>query len=156
VSATAGVRVPLGELASLVGASLPPTDWIQVTQTEIDALALAVGDRQWIHVDPERAAHGPFGATIAHGVLTLGLVFRLWFETVAVEGAGAAVNYGFDRVRFPAPVRAGDRVRGIFSVSDVRDEPRGVRVSFNARIESETETKPVCVADAVLMFLRRS
>ena len=154
MSAAAAVRVRLDEVPSLVGAVLPPSRWIDVTQERIDAFAAAVDDRQWIHVDPKRAARGPFGATIAHGVLTLGLVFRLWYEVVGVDGAALTVNYGADRVRFPAPVPAGSRVRAIFRIEEATPHELGVRAGVNVTVEVEGEGKPACVADLVVLFVR--
>jgi acyl dehydratase len=154
MSAPAAVRLRLDELPSLVGTVLPPSRWLEVTQERIDAFAAAVDDRQWIHVDPERAALGPFGATIAHGVLTLGLVFRLWYEVLGVDGAALTINYGADRVRFPAAVPAGSRIRALFRIDEAAPHELGVRTSVNVTVELEGEEKPACVADLVLLFVR--
>ena len=108
----------MSELGDLVGEELGPTAWIEVTQERIDAFAAATDDPQWIHVDPERAADGPFGTTIAHGFLTLSLCVPMLYEVLPRDGA-MAVNYGTNRVRFPAPVPSGGRIRGRFRVLDV-------------------------------------
>jgi acyl dehydratase len=153
VSTAAAVRVQLAELPSLVGATLPRSPWLDVTQERIDAFAASVGDSQWIHVDRERAARGPYGTTIAHGVLTLGLVFRCWYDVVTVDDAALTVNYGFDRVRFPAPVPAGARIRTVFRVNAVRRHRAGLQADVTATVELEGETKPACVAELVLLFV---
>jgi acyl dehydratase len=101
-------------LHELLGVELGPSAWIEVTQERIDAFASATGDPQWIHVDPERAAAGPFGTTIAHGFLTLSLCVPMLYEASPKRGAVMAVNYGTNRVRFPSPVLSGRRVRGRF------------------------------------------
>jgi acyl dehydratase len=153
MSTDAPARMRLVDLPSFVGTSLGPGPWIDVTQERIDALAAAVGDTQWIHVNRERAARGPYGATIAHGVLTLGLVFRSWYDTVRVEDAALTINYGFDRVRFPAAVPAGGRIRTVFRVDGVAAQGAGTRAEVNATVELEGEARPACVAGLVLLFV---
>src|SRR5216683_618202 len=121
-----------------------PSSWIDVSQERIDAFAEATGDHQWIHVDPERAAVGPFGTTIGHGYLTLSLLPVMSYEVVPRQGGGMAVNYGLNRVRFPAPVPSGSRVRGSFVVGAVDEEEWGRQVTMTATIEREDGDKPVC------------
>jgi acyl dehydratase len=142
----------VSSLAELVGVELGPTSWMDVPQTRIDAFAGATDDRQWIHVDPERAADGPFGTTIAHGFLTLSLCVPMLYELFPPEGS-TLVNYGVDRVRFPAPLPSGSRIRGRFSVLSVDDGPRGQRATIQATLEAEGLDKPVCVAELVVLTL---
>jgi acyl dehydratase len=138
---------PLGEL---VGVELGPTSWLEVTQERIDAFAAATDDPQWIHTDPERAAAGPFGSTIAHGFLTLSLCVPMLYEALPSTGE-MVVNYGVNRVRFPAPVPSGSRVRGRFRVLGVEASSTGSRVTIEATVECEGVEKPVCVAELVTL-----
>jgi acyl dehydratase len=140
----------LSDLRDLVGRELGPTSWLDVTQERIDAFAAATDDRQWIHVDPERAAAGPFGTTIAHGFLTLSLCVPMLYEVLPPGGA-FAVNYGTNRVRFPAPVPSGSRVRGRFRVVAVDEVARGSRARLEATVECDGAEKPVCVAELVVL-----
>jgi acyl dehydratase len=137
-------------LRDLVGRELGPTAWFDVTQERIDAFAAATEDPQWIHVDPERAADGPFGTTIAHGFLTLSLCVPMLYEALPERGA-LAVNYGTNRVRFPAPVPSGGRVRGRFRVLEVEPTARGERATIEATVECEGVEKPVCVAELLVL-----
>jgi acyl dehydratase len=123
-----------------------------VTQERIDAFAAATDDRQWIHVDPERAGTGPFETTIAHGFLTLSLCVPMLYELL--PPAGLAVNYGVDRVRFPAPVPSGSRVRGRLRVTEVEPSRGGERVTIEATVECEGVAKPVCVATLIILTVR--
>ena len=134
------------------GAEFGPSSWIEVPQEKIEAFAEATGDRQWIHVDRDRAAAGPFGTTIAHGYLTLSLLPAMSYEVVPRQGAGMAVNYGLNRVRFPAPVPSGSRVRGIFRVDSVDEFAGGFQATMTATIEREGGEKPVCVAELVFRY----
>jgi acyl dehydratase len=118
----------------------------------IDAFADATGDHQWIHVDAERAASGPFGATVAHGYLTLALLPKLVREVYAVDGARMAVNYGLNRVRFPAPVRSGSSVRAGVVITEATQVENAVQVTSTVTIEIQGEAKPACVAEAVSRF----
>jgi acyl dehydratase len=142
----------MSSLEELVGAELGPTSWIDVTQERIDTFADATGDPQWIHVDPERAAEGPFGTTIAHGFLTLSLCVPMLYELFP-PAEGATVNYGVNRVRFPAAVPSGRRVRGRFKVLSVERAPLGRRGTIEATVECEGVDKPVCVAELVVLEL---
>jgi acyl dehydratase len=137
-------------LGDLVGVELGPTEWRAVAQERIDAFAAATDDPQWIHTDPKRAAQGPFGTTIAHGFLTLSLCVPMLYEVLPPAGA-MVVNYGVDRVRFPAPVPAGARIRGRFRVASVEETPRGERATIEATVECENMDKPVCVAELVVL-----
>ncbi|HJR95929.1 MAG TPA: MaoC family dehydratase [Gaiellaceae bacterium] len=136
-------------MADLVGTELGPTSWLEVTQERIDAFAAATDDPQWIHVDRERAAAGPFGTTIAHGFLTLSLCLPLLHEVVPERGGGMALNYGLNRVRFPAAVPSGSRIRGRFRLLSLEDTPHGERATIEATVECEGVDKPVCVAELV-------
>jgi len=126
--------------------------WLEITQDRIDAFAAATEDRQSIHVDPGAAAAGPFGTTVAHGFLTLSLLVHLWNQ-VAPAHDGVTVNYGLNRVRFPAPVPAGSRIRARFTVTDVESTSTGDRATISVEVEREGGDKPVCVAELVLLFL---
>jgi acyl dehydratase len=141
-----GVNVPA------VGAVLGPTEWVAIDQSRIDAFAAATDDPQWIHVDPVRAAQGPFGTTIAHGYLTLALLPAFLAE-VLDTGAGLTVNYGLNRVRFPAPVPVGSRLRARFEVLGAEDVPGGVQLTLAATVERDGGEKPVCAAEAVYRVL---
>jgi acyl dehydratase len=132
------------------------TGWHEVSQDRIDRFADVTGDRQWIHVDPERARReGPFGGTIAHGALTLSLCMTFLTEVVQAEGVTFVVNGGFDRVRFQAPVRAGARLRGAVRLLQSRRLAGGARIVVRSRAEIEGETRPACVADQVLALYNK-
>lgn len=134
----------------LVGAELGPTEWREVSQERIDAFAVATDDPQWIHTDPDRAADGPFGTTIAHGFLTVSLCVPMLYEVLPPAG-GMVVNYGVDRVRFPAPVPSGGRIRGRFRVASIEKTSLGERAVIEATVECEGVGKPVCVAELVVL-----
>lgn len=141
------------ELTAAVGEQLGASDWLEVDQKRIDLFAEATGDHQWIHVDPERAASGPFGSTIAHGYLTLSLLPGLVPQVLRVDGARMGVNYGVNKVRFPAPVPVGSRVRARAQLTDVT--PVGedaVQVTAKVTVEREGGEKPVCVAETVSRY----
>jgi acyl dehydratase len=142
----------VSSLEELVGVELGPTSWMDVPQARIDAFAAATDDHQWIHVDPARAEDGPFGTTIAHGFLTLSLCVAMLYELFPPEGS-TFVNYGVDRVRFPAPLPSGSRVRGRFRVLTVDDGARGRRATIRATVEADGAEKPVCVAELVVLTL---
>ena len=137
----------------LVGQELL-SDWRAVEQPRIDEFARATDDAQWIHVDPEAAAAGPFGTTIAHGFLTLSLVVPMFAEALPpLDGYGMTLNYGLNRVRFTSPVPSGSRIRGRFTVEEVTDVPLGKQARVAATIELEGQEKPACVAEALFRFL---
>ncbi|CAK7282790.1 MaoC family dehydratase [Streptomyces misionensis] len=140
----------LDEIKALAGADLGRTDWMEITQERVNAFADATGDHQWIHVDPERAAAGPFGAPIAHGYLTLSLVIPLFNDLLAIEGVSMSINYGLDRVRFPSPVKAGAKIRLHGTVDSVEEvKGNGVEMRLTFMIEVEGSEKPACVASAL-------
>ena len=141
------------ELAASTGRELGATDWLTVEQTRIDAFAEATGDRQWIHVDLERARQGPFRATIAHGYLVLSLVSLFLPQLLEVRGATMGINYGCDRVRFPSAVRAGSRIRGRGEIVSAEPVAGGVQVKIRVTVEVEGSDKPGCVADTLSRWL---
>jgi acyl dehydratase len=128
-----------------------PSSWIEMPQERIDAFAEATGDHQWIHVDPERAGAGPFGTTIAHGYLTLSLLPVASYEVLPRAGR-MGINYGLNRVRFPAPVPVGSRVRASFEAVSVEPFDGGSQVTMTATVEREGGEKPVCVAEVVFRY----
>ncbi len=137
----------------LVGQELV-SEWREIVQERVNLFAEATDDAQWIHVDPERAAQGPFGTTIAHGFLTLSLVVPLFEEALPpLEGYSLTVNYGLNRVRFTSPVPVGSRIRGRFRVEGVEPVAGGVQARVAATIECEGQEKPVCIAEALFRFL---
>jgi acyl dehydratase len=139
----------IDELKAKVGEELGVSEWHEVTQEAIDAFADATGDHQWIHVDPERAAQTPWGGTIAHGLYTLSIGPRLTFAMVTIEGFAFGLNYGYNKVRFPAPLPVGTRLRMRATLSSVDDVPGGVQLTITQTFEREGGDKPVCVAEAV-------
>ncbi|MDR6909329.1 acyl dehydratase [Rhodococcus fascians] len=142
-------------LDAAVGQDLGTTGWITVHQRTIDKFADATGDHQWIHTDPERARSGPFGTTVAHGYLTLSILARLLPELFEVHGISMAVNYGLNKVRFPAPVPSGARIRATASVAAVEPAANNaVQLTLTATIEIAETAKPACVAEAVIQLYR--
>lgn len=139
----------LDELQALVGREIGVSDWIAVDQDRISAFAEATEDRQWIHVDPARAAAGPFGTTIAHGFLTLSLLPHFYATAFRVAEVRMGLNYGLDRVRFPAPVPVGSRLRGRFTLKRFEALEGGAQMSVEVSVESEAGGKPVCVAESL-------
>jgi len=138
----------------VAGDELGPSRWLEIDQARVDAFAAATEDAQWIHTNRQRAAEGPFGTTIAHGFLTLSLLPELWFEVAGDGGYHLTVNYGVNRVRFPAPVPVGSRVRATFRIEEVESVDGGEQARIAATIEREGQEKPVCVAELVFRFLR--
>lgn len=139
----------LDELRDAEGETLGASDWHEVTQSDIDAFADVTGDHQWIHVDPERAKDTPFGGTIAHGYYTLALAPRFSEQIFKLDGFAFGLNYGLDRVRFPAPLPVGTRVRMVAKVAGVEDIPGGAQLRLELTFEREGGDKPVCVAESL-------
>ena len=140
----------LADLATMVGQPLADSEWIVVDQHRIDAFAEATSDHQWIHVDAARAATGPFGVTIAHGFLTLSLLPHLRHDAFAIDDVRMGLNYGLNRVRFPAPVPVGSRLRARFKLLAFEPLADGAaQLAIEASVESEGRAKPVCVAEMV-------
>jgi acyl dehydratase len=140
------------ELKEAVGKHLGTSDWLEITQDRIDKFADATGDHQWIHVDPERAKQGPFGACIAHGYLTQSLVNLFLPQIVVVNGISMGVNYGANKVRFPAPVPVGSRVRGSAEVLEVEEVKGGIQATIRVTVEIEGSERPGCVIDTISRY----
>ncbi|HEX6248832.1 MAG TPA: MaoC family dehydratase [Nocardioidaceae bacterium] len=143
----------LEELSDAAGQELGTSDWLLVDQERVNAFADATGDHQWIHVDVDRAADGPFGGTIAHGYLTLSLVPMFAAQIFSLETPGAKLNYGVNKVRFPNPVKVGSRIRCTASLGEVTDIPAGKQLTTRYVVEIEGEEKPACVAETVVLLL---
>jgi acyl dehydratase len=139
----------LQDLQALVGQEIGVSDWILVDQKRIDQFAEATGDHQWIHVDPVKAAQGPFGTTIAHGFLTLSLMPELFATAFAIDDVRMGVNYGLNKVRFTAPVPSGSRVRGHFVLHGYHTIEGGAQMAVTVKVELEGSAKPACVAEAL-------
>ena len=153
----APATIDVEALAARVGSELACSGWIEVSQARIDAFAAATGDRQWIHLDPERARRdSPWGTTIAHGYLTLSLLPALIESCLRVEGVAMAVNYGLDRLRFPAPVPAGGRIRARIALEAATPVDGGVQAHWLATIELEGGERPACVARMLARYYRQS
>lgn len=140
------------ELLGKAGLDLGTSDWLEVTQADVNLFADATKDHQWIHVDPERAASGPFGGTIAHGYMSLALVIPLWSELLHVENVGISINYGLNRLRFPTPVPVGSRIRLAGKLASVSEVTGGIEVVADLTMEVEGFEKPALVAEAVYRF----
>ncbi len=136
------------DLRALIGSTLGPTEWFGVDQGQVDAFASATGDRQWIHVDPLRASRTPLGTTIVHGLFTLGLGPRFLDELIAFDGFAQSLNYGYGKVRFPAPFPVGGRVRMHLAIDAVDVLPQAVQLTSTQTFELEGSPKPVCVAES--------
>ncbi len=139
----------LDELGRELGQVVGTSEWITITQQAIDEFAHATGDLQWIHVDPARAAQGPFGTTIAHGFLTLSLLPKMGESAIDIGGVRMGVNYGLNKVRFPAPVPVGSRLRGHFKLTGFEPIEGGAQITFEVSMEREGSSKPVCVAESL-------
>ena len=139
----------IDELKTLTGRDLGHSSWLEITQERVNAFAEATGDHQWIHVDVERAKDGPFGGPIAHGYLTLSLVVLMYQQVLKVSDAQMGVNYGLNKVRFPAPVPVGSRLRLTATLDDVTEIAGGLQLTIGAVIEREGGEKPVCIAELV-------
>jgi acyl dehydratase len=143
----------LDELVAARGCQLGPTDWLEVTQDRVNLFADATGDHQWIHVDPERAASGPFGGTIAHGLLTLSLLPQFMKRLYTVENITMAVNYGYNKVRFITPVRVGAKIRARAEISTVDKIEGAVQATVTTTVEIEGSDKPAAVAESIARFI---
>lgn len=141
------------EVAAAVGEELGTGEWLEIDQQRVDTFADATGDHQWIHVDVEQAASGPFGGTIAHGYLTLSLIPLLGNTIVSFETPGAKLNYGVNKVRFPSPVLVGKSLRSTITLTACDDLPAGKQVTLKHVVEISGETKPACVAETVVLLL---
>lgn len=141
------------EIAAAAGEELGVSEWLAITQERIDLFADATGDRQWIHVDPERAADGPFGATVAHGYLTLSMLPFLGAQVFAFAGNVARVNYGLNKVRFVTPVRVGSKIRNRVVLLTVEEIEKGQRATLQHTVEIKGSDKPACVAETVVLLM---
>lgn len=146
---TALTTATLAELPTLVGTELGPSDWLTVSQERINTFADATDDQQWIHVDPERAKDGPFGATIAHGFLTLSLFIPLWSSLLEVSDASSLVNYGLDKVRFTSPVPAGSRVRLTATLASADEVKGGYQLGVSGVIGIEDQERPAVIVEFI-------
>lgn len=150
------VSLPLGSLAGRIGHELGVSDWLVITQDRIDRFAETTGDSQWIHLDASRAAaESPYGATVAHGFLTLSLVTVMLQEAIDVDDAGMVVNYGCDRVRFVSAVPAGSRIRARFTLAALEDKADAVQVTWGVVVERDGHEKPCLVLDWKVRYQRR-
>ena len=140
------------ELLGLVGQTIGTTGTLKIAQDQVNLFADATGDHQWIHTDPDRAALGPFGGTIAHGYLTLSLAPSILAEVLTVDGVHAALNDGLNKVRFPAPVPVGSALRVTVSVIAAQRKPAGIEAVFGLTYEIDGGTRPVCIADVVVLY----
>jgi acyl dehydratase len=143
----------IDQLGAAVGADLGTSDWFEIDQDRVNLFADATDDHQWIHVDEERAAQGPFGGTIAHGYMTVSLIPALSKSIFSIETDGPRLNYGLNRVRFPNPVKVGTRVRAQATLAELTDVPAGKQLVVRYTIEIEGEAKPACVAETVVLLL---
>ncbi len=141
------------EIESAVGEDLGASDWVEIDQDRVNQFADATGDHQWIHVDVEQAASGPFGGTIAHGYLTLSLVPWLGSQVFDLNTPGAKLNYGVNKVRFPNPLLVGKRIRAHVKIAGISDVPAGKQLTLSYTVEIEGESKPACVAETVVLLL---
>jgi acyl dehydratase len=144
------------QLRAMAGQEIGVSDFRQVTQEQVDEFAEITGDRQWIHTDPARARETPFGGTIVHGYFTLSLAPLLLAEVLPLDGFAMGVNYGLDRLRFPAPLPVGERVRLRVRLDEVQDIPGGASLSVTLTFEKESSEKPVCVANALYRVFEAS
>ena len=144
----------IDELMDAKSEALGASSWVEITQDSVNLFADATGDHQWIHVDPDKAAHGPFGGTIAHGFMTLSLLPRLMAEMYTVNGVKLAINYGLNKVRFPAPVPVGSKVRAVSTVTGAEALPNDtVQITVSTTVEIEGGAKPACVAESILRYI---
>ncbi len=141
----------LSDLAACIGQEVAVSDWLTITQQQVNLFAEATGDHQWIHVDPEKAAAGPFGTTIAHGFLTLSLLPKFFESSMEIVECRMGVNYGLNKVRFTAPVPVGSRLRARMTLLSAEPiEANGLQMAWNVTVEREGADKPVCVAESLV------
>ena len=143
----------LDELVAAEGTELGPTEWLEVNQDRVNLFADATDDHQWIHVDPERAANGPFGGTIAHGLLTLSLLPHFTDQLYTVDNVAMAINYGYNKVRFIAPVRVGSKIRARAEIAKVDQLGGAVQATVTVTVEIEGSDKPAAVAESIVRFI---
>ena len=148
-----GTFASLDEFVAATGEDLGHSEWHEITQEQVNAFADATGDHQWIHVDVERAASGPFGTTIAHGFLTLSLLPIFMTEIFRIENLTMGINYGLDRVRFPSPVPVGSKIRAQGKLTEIRQTERGVLAHVRITVEVEGQSRAACIADSLSLFV---
>ena len=144
----------LDEFVAALGTHLGPTDWMEISQERVDMFASATEDHQWIHVDPQRAAAGPFGGTIAHGLLTLSLLPHFMQQLYRVDNIAMAINYGYNRVRFITPVRVGARLRARSEIAGVTELDGAVQATVLTTVELEGSDRPAAIAEAITRYIR--
>lgn len=143
----------LAEFVAAEGSQLGPTEWLEITQDRVNLFADATDDHQWIHVDPERAAGGPFGGAIAHGLLTLSLIPHFTHQLYSVDNVAMAINYGYNKVRFITPVRVGAKLRARAEIASVTQLDNGVQATLATTVEIEGSEKPAAVAESIVRFI---
>ncbi|KGI67566.1 MaoC family dehydratase [Mycolicibacterium rufum] len=143
----------LTEFEAAEGTQLGPTEWLEITQERVDLFADATDDHQWIHVDPKRAADGPFGGTIAHGLLTLSLLPHFTHQLYSVDNVAMAINYGYNKVRFITPVRVGAHLRARAVISSVSRLDNAVQATLSTTVEIEGSEKPAAIAESIVRFI---
>jgi acyl dehydratase len=143
----------LDEFVAAQGAELGPTDWLEITQDRVNLFADATDDHQWIHIDPERAANGPFGGTIAHGLLTLSLLPHFTHQLYTVDNVAMAINYGYNKVRFITPVRVGAKIRARAQIANVDQLDGAVQATVTVTVEIDGSDKPAAVAESIVRFI---
>ncbi|WP_333619438.1 MaoC family dehydratase [Dietzia sp.] len=141
------------EIEAALGEELGTSDWIEITQEDVNKFADATGDHQWIHVDPEKAKDGPFGQTIVHGFLTLSLIPRIGWEVYTVNGMAMLINYGLGKVRFPSVVPVGSKVRGSVKLDSLEKKSSGYQLTSTVTIEIEGGERPACVAESIMVMV---
>lgn len=143
----------LGEFAAAQGSQLGPTEWLEITQDRVNLFAEATDDHQWIHVDPERAAGGPFGGTIAHGLLTLSLLPHFSHQLYRVDNVALAVNYGYNKVRFISPVKVGAKIRARGEITSVTQREGAVQATTTITVEIDGSEKPAALAESIVRYI---
>lgn len=143
----------LDEFVAAAGSELGPTEWLEITQDRVNLFADATEDHQWIHVDPDKAAGGPFGGTIAHGLLTLSLLPHFTFQLYRVDNVAMAINYGYNKVRFINPVKVGSRIRGRAQITDIAKLDGAVQATVTVTVEIDGSAKPAAVAESILRYI---
>ena len=143
----------IAELEAAIGENVGTSDWTEITQESVNLFAEATGDHQWIHVDPEKAKDGPFGGTIVHGFLTLSLLPKFGWEVYTVSGMAMMINYGLNKVRFPAVVPVGSKVRASITLDKLEQKPSGYQLTTTTTVEAEGVERPVCIAESLMMLV---
>ena len=143
----------IAELEAAIGENLGTSEWTEITQESVNLFAEATGDHQWIHVDPEKAKDGPFGGTIVHGFLTLSLLPKFGWEIYTVSGMAMMINYGLNKVRFPAVVPVGSKVRASITLDKLEQKSSGYQLTTTTTVEAEGVERPVCIAESLMMLV---